>query len=48
MTKAQLEDRLAKVQQKKEALIAQLNALVGREAELAELIALIEKESDAG
>lgn len=48
MTKAVLTERLQRVQQQKEALIAQINALIGREAELAELIAILDAEAPVG
>lgn len=48
MTKAALTERLQRVRQQKEALIAQINALIGREAELTELIALLDAEAPVG
>lgn len=48
MTVAVLKDRLEKAQQKRIALIAQVNILLGREAELTELIAVMERPADHG
>lgn len=41
MDKALLEQRLAAVRKAKEEHIAQINALIGRELELTELLALL-------
>jgi hypothetical protein len=48
MTKAQLQERLDKVRLAKMEAIAQVNALLGREAELTELLAGLEKEPPVG
>lgn len=45
MTKEQLLERLKHVRAKKVEAIAQVNALIGREAELVELVALLEQEA---
>lgn len=42
VTREQLADRLEKVRAMKDERIAQVNALIGREAELVELIALLD------
>lgn len=44
---AVLRDRLARVQVAKQDLIAQVNALLGREAELTELLALVEPSPES-